>query len=57
MDHTRIRIKANVKEKNITFELVMLVKAPRLIGANRSKCLPLELLVPLCLYSIWLSQL
>jgi F420-dependent methylenetetrahydromethanopterin dehydrogenase len=56
MDHPRIRIKANMEEKPVALELVMLVKAPHLIGANRNKCSPLELLVAPCLNSIWLSQ-
>lgn len=56
MDHARIRIKANMKEKTIMLELVMLVEAPHLIRAKRNKCSPLRLLVPPCLDSIWLSQ-
>jgi hypothetical protein len=56
MDHPRIRIKANMEEKPVALELVMLVEAPHLIGANSNKCLPLELLVVLCLDSIQLGQ-
>jgi hypothetical protein len=57
MDHARIRVEANMEEKPIALELVMLVEAPHLIGANSDKCSPLELLVAPCLNSIWLSQL
>jgi hypothetical protein len=56
MDHPRIRVEANVEEKPITLELVVLVKAPHLVGANSDKRSPLELLVPPCLDSVWLSQ-
>jgi hypothetical protein len=34
MDHTRKRIQANVKEKTIMLEHVVLAKAPHLIRAN-----------------------
>jgi hypothetical protein len=57
MDHTGIRIKADVEEKPVALELVMLVKAPHLIGANSNKPSPLELLVAPCVNSIWLGQL
>jgi hypothetical protein len=44
-----------MKEKPVTLELVVLVKAPHLVRANGYKCSPLELFVQPCLNSIWLS--
>ena len=55
MYHARIWIKANVKEKTVMLELIMLVETPHLIWANSHKRPPLELFVPPCLNSIWLG--
>ena len=55
MDHTRKGIQADMKEKTVTLELVVLVETPHLIRANRQKRSPRELFVPPCLNGIGLS--
>ena len=55
VDDAQIWVKANVKEKSITLELVMLIKRPHFIWANSYKSLPLKPFIPPCVNSIWLG--
>ena len=57
MDHTRIWIQANVKEKTVVLELVVQAETPHLIWANSQKRLLLDLdrFVPPNLNGIWLT--